>query len=53
MGYRKEFLHKIHYFHVVTRPLLIGQKFYADFKNDLKKFHTISKGYAFSIELWG
>ena len=37
MGERKAILLKNHYFHVLTS--LLEQKFHADFKNDLKKFH--------------
>jgi hypothetical protein len=51
MGSRKAISFNIHRFHVLTGPL--GQKFHADTKNDLKKFHTISEGLNFSIELSG
>ena len=42
MGVAKEILFKIHYFHVLSKP--IKQKFHEDFKNYLKKSHTISEG---------
>ena len=45
MGGRKAISLKIHYFHVLTCPL--GRKFHADFKNNLKKFHTISERHKF------
>ena len=42
MGDRKAIFLNIHYFHVLAGPL--EQKFYADTKTGLKKFHTISEG---------
>ena len=43
MGRRKAILLKLHYFHVLARPVgtpsahLVEQKFHADFKNDLRQ----------------
>jgi hypothetical protein len=48
---KKEILHKISYFHILTRP--IEQKFDADLKTDLKQFHAISKGYDFCDRNFG
>ena len=49
MGGKKAILLKIHYFYVLKS--LLGQKFHTNFKNDLKKFHTIPEGHNFLIEL--
>ena len=49
MGDTKEILIKNHYFHVLT--ITLRRKFHADFKNCLKKFHTISEGSEFLIEV--
>ena len=50
MGGRKEIFIKIHYFYVLTSPL--GRKFHKDSKKTgLKKFHTISEGSKFLVEL--
>jgi hypothetical protein len=45
MGSKTAIFNKTHDFHVRAGPLV--QKFYADFKNDRKKFHRISEGSEF------
>ena len=46
---RKQLNLKINYLYVLISPL--EGKFHTDFKNDLKKFHTITDGPIFLIEL--
>ena len=46
---RKQLNLKINYLYVLISPL--ERKFHADSKNDLKKFHTITEGHNFLIEL--
>jgi hypothetical protein len=46
---RKSMINKINYLYVLKGPL--GQKIHTDFKNDLKKFHTILEGQIFLIKV--